>query len=548
MKQHNMFRRLDLTMRATFQGFEAARRGILTAQKGLDITGHNMANMYTPGYTRQRVDQQSIVTQTSSARYASTSIDATGQGSNIAGVSQTRDKFLDKRFREQYGEVGYYQQSSNILSDIESALNEKSSGLLDAISGKNGIISSLQDLTKNADNETYANITQVNFQKMCQLLHQFSNKLDEVESQQKYDLKNSVSFVNETIKKIADLNKTIAEDVGISRINDNEYYGPNELMDRRNLLIDELSQYADVEVTNLSNGSTNIKMNGKMVIEHKETTQILYNDGGDSDEVRLTWMDDGKAVVLTKGSLKAATDYINGVGPGRVYNADQSPERGIPYYKQKLDTFAQNLAYQMNNAIKEKTKDAAGVVTEHGNKFLMGASQYNDATKKYETSSDITKVTAANIAISDKWALDASYIKPLDMQMKNTEILGLIDTISGTTGVAFHTSFSAETAADGTVTYKGNGQDYKGSFMGFVEDYTTSLGTDVSYNNGRVEAMAVLTDDLNNRRGSISDVAEAEETSNMMIYSKAFQASSRLMTALDEALDVVINKMGMVGR
>lgn len=527
-------------MRATFQGFEAARRGILTAQKGLDITGHNLANMYTAGFTRQRVVQESIVTQTASSRYASTSVEASGQGSNITGIGQTRDKFLDKRFREQYGEVGYYQAASGILSDIESALNEKQGGLYEAIVGKNGIITSLQDMTKNADNNTYANIVQVNFQKLTQLLHQFSSQLDEVESQQRYDLQNSVSFVNETVRKIADLNKTIAEDVGITRINGNEYFGPNELLDRRNALIDELSLYGDVEVTDLPNGSTTVKMNGKVVVDHKEFTQMLYNETP-AGNVELKWMDTGDAVVLTKGSLKAATDYLNGVGPGKVLNADQTPERGIPYYREKLDTFARNLAYVMNNAITENDDPN---VPPNTKKVLIQGYVYDEVAGRYDYKSDLDKITAANISISEDWANDSTYIKPKDTNMDNRELIGLLSKFTGDTKVSFYSDFNA----NGPAGTNASNIEFNGAIKDFITGYVTDLGTDTEYNSNRAESMAALADDLNNRRGSVADVVEAEETSNMMIYSKAFQASSRLMTALDEALDVVINKMGIVGR
>ena len=93
-------------MRPTFLGFESARRGITASQKALDITGNNLENVNTPGYTRQRVDLVSVSPSVYSTRYANSRVPLTGQGVGISGVSQTRDAFLDKRFRDEYGDVG----------------------------------------------------------------------------------------------------------------------------------------------------------------------------------------------------------------------------------------------------------------------------------------------------------------------------------------------------------------------------------------------------------------------------------------------------------
>ena len=111
-------------MRPTFLGFEAGRKGLAVAQKGLDITGHNLMNAATPGYTRQRIDQVSVSTYGMSTRMANNYISMTGQGVNITGVAQIRDPILDRRFREEFADSQYYQTKSDIFSDLATVVDE----------------------------------------------------------------------------------------------------------------------------------------------------------------------------------------------------------------------------------------------------------------------------------------------------------------------------------------------------------------------------------------------------------------------------------------
>ena len=93
--------------RPTFLGFESGRKGLAVAQKGLDITGQNLMNINTPGYTRQRVDQVSVSAYGHNSRYGGTKVDFAGQGVDITGIYQTRNAFLDRRFREEYSDTSY---------------------------------------------------------------------------------------------------------------------------------------------------------------------------------------------------------------------------------------------------------------------------------------------------------------------------------------------------------------------------------------------------------------------------------------------------------
>lgn len=507
-------------LRPTFLGFDTARRGLSTSQKGIDITGQNLVNWDSAGYTRQRVEQVAVAPSAYSARYSTNRIGVAGQGVDISGIAQTRDKFLDKRFRDEYADAGYYDESKTILADIESALGEfqpeSDTGLRGALSS---MFNALQDFSGNPYSATHANIVLTEFKNMTQTLHQLDSKLKNVASQQKYDLKISVDEVNNKLQQIAELNRTISEDLGI--INDNAHYGPNELLDQRNLLLDELSGYADIDVQNNVDGTVTVKMNGLTVVEGKryETMKMVENDNG---TVSLQWLSSGDTVNLGGGALKAATDYINGRGPNMIEQGETG-YRGIRYYQDKLDTFARTLVGVVNSVIPDTQNG--------GTKMLLGAlSDQLGADGQYHVTQDIP-VTAANISVSDEWSNNPSYVMYEGDSKENNYALALSNAL---------------VTDDATFTL--NGEVFTGSFLEYVDDYSSTLAEDWSFNNSRHTAASEIVNTLNDQRDAVSGVSIDEEASNIMLYQKSYQAAARLMTALDELLDVLINNTGLVGR
>lgn len=534
-------------MRPTFLGFETAKRGVMVSQKGLDVVGHNIMNAQTNGYTRQRVDVYAVATPTYASRYGSNRTWMAGQGVDTGGVSQIRDSFLDKRFREEYGDVGYYEVTSGILQDIESAINEfglnpdednpMGTGLQNALQE---IIDSLKSMSnQNADSITHATIVYTTFQQATQLLHQFDAKLNNVTEQAKYDLGLAVNDVNNILRQIHELNRNIAQDMASTRASNGEYYGPNELFDTRNLLLDQLAAYGNINVESHSDGTVSVTMDGHPVVWSDASHGKFLDQGfnlanprgyeminmfpNTNGTVALGWQTDGERVDLLNGSLKGYMDMINGRGVN-AHQANEVTVNGIRFYKDKLNAFAATLANVANSIMPEVTVGADGKVTPVSGKY-----------REFLASSDGTPVTAANITISNAWEQDKSLIIYEKGNLDNTYLLKMMD--------AFE---------NGSYTFKGTGEVsdglFTGTFFDFVQDYITDQGAQTQFNLERLSATNEISLNILEQRDSISGVNQDEETVSMMTYQRMFQACSRLMTTLDEALDVLINRTGMVGR
>ena len=519
-------------LRPTFLGFETAKRGLTAAQKGLDIAGQNLTNWDSAGYTRQRITQVALAPDSYRSRYATSKVGLAGQGVEITGIDQTRDVFLDKRFREENGDLGYYGQAYTVLADIQASINEFNPdtdvGLRSCLLSLN---EALQDFASNAYSETHANIVMTEFKNLTQTLQQISSKLQDSREQQIYDLEISVGDVNKKLQQIAGLNQTIMEDMAATQ--GNSYFGPNELLDQRNLLLDELSQYMDLQYENNADGTVTVTVNGQTVVSGSQYDKMELMENPETGVVDLRWISSNESVNLTTGALKASVDYTNGRGPN-LKNPGESTVKGFLYYQDKLNTFAQTLADTVNNIIPELDENGDPVVDADDNpvyRKLLGA--YDPASGKVKLDQSIT---ADNISITDTWSKDPSYIiyqKTGDGSADNEGKYALV---------------LSQTLIDGTHGFDSNGEVFQGTFLDYVKGYVSTLAEDVSFAENRHTAASTVSNSLQDSRDQVSGVVVDEEVANVMLYQKSLSAASRLMTAMDEALDVLINKTGLVGR
>ena len=230
----------------TFDSFTTARLAIYASQQGLSVTGNNIANINTTGYTRQRIDQVSLKTGANDM-YRSMIDNHIGNGVLVRGISQIRDPFLDIRYRNITSDVGYTDTMLSGLQQIASILDEVGKGT----DGKLGdgllyaqirdIVTSLQTLGSNPtkDND---NLTRTSAEALVSLFHTYADKLNTLRENTDLKFQKDLSAVNEILTNIRNLNENIREgdlcgDPGL------------ELRDERNRQIDALAEYMHIDVT-----------------------------------------------------------------------------------------------------------------------------------------------------------------------------------------------------------------------------------------------------------------------------------------------------------
>ncbi len=230
---------------STFGTFTVARLGIYASHKAIDITGNNISNINTEGYTRQTIDQFSM-NMGGADRFQSMMDTRVGSGAFVAGITQGRDQYLDVRYRLEQASVGAMEARVDGLSQIASVLDEVGRG----VDGE-GVLEArfeemkqmMQELnTKGAGKDDFDTLFRSSAASMVDTLRSYAAELSKQKEQQSIAMHNDVDSFNSLLVRIRDLNTSIRK---------TQVYGGNslEMQDERNLLLDQLSAYMKIDVT-----------------------------------------------------------------------------------------------------------------------------------------------------------------------------------------------------------------------------------------------------------------------------------------------------------
>ena len=228
----------------TFGSFTQARLAIYAAHKGLSVTGNNIANVNTVGYTRQRLEQSSFGAS-GADRYYSSFDSRVGNGVLCTGLTQLRDPYLDIRYRGEMANVGSMDAKLGGLENIQAVLDEVGDGddafgIIEA--QLSDLVAKLRQLSDQTGHSLYDIQVRASADTLTKQLNAYASRLQEVYKNNMASYQQDVSKVNGILTNIRDLNATIRK---------NEIHGDNslELRDERNVLIDQLSQYMKIDVT-----------------------------------------------------------------------------------------------------------------------------------------------------------------------------------------------------------------------------------------------------------------------------------------------------------
>lgn len=474
-------------MRPTFFGFEAARSGLTSAQAGLDTTGNNIANMSTEGYSRQVIDQTATYLGSTSDKIAPATLQSGGLGATIEGIKQVRSEFLDLRYRDASAEDSANSKTLSILSDIENNFDETQNDGLSAM--LDDFNKQLQVLSLNAGEVEYSSLARSSAQKVAQTLNQYSTQLSAIRKQTVDEMGISVKDANTLLDKVDTINKSIR----IASLQGDE---TNELNDTRNKYLDELSSYMNIKATANTDGTVSISSGATSLLDAQAGTKATLTLDDSASGMNL--LADGTQMNLTGGSLFGAMQVIN--GKGGFAGTGENDFRGIPYYQSTLDALAGSLSSTFNS------------LNGSGKPLFTGTG-------------------AQDIAISSQWLANPNYITAtLDAdgaKGKNDNILRMVAAMND----------------DRAIT-----SDFTGDFGGYLLSVMGDIAIDVGHSSDISETSSTVLKSVDNQRESVMGVSLNEETANLIKYQKAFAASARVMTALDEALDTIINRMGTVGR
>jgi len=539
-------------MRSAFHGLEIARKGLRAAQVNLELSAHNIANANTEGFTRQQAIQKAIAPSMSVGLFETTAATRIGGGVDIQEIRQIRDGFLDIQFRRENRGLGEWDVKSNALSYIEAVFNEPSdSGINTAI---NEFFNSLQSLSMNPEDATTRAAVQQRALALTETIRDVYLKLEGLQSELNQNIVFKVQDINSYATRIAALNDQIFNFEVTGR-------KANDLRDARNVLLDKLSRLVDVSVFEDSHGRLRVDMgSGRMLVSHMEVfrldvrrrsddvTNPLHPKNNHVDIgglVDVVWQNSGEIARVTGGELKGLIDMRDGIGGTGILPGERilpgvpeelsgvspvprdlgdAPNRnesyGVPYYMRMWNLFAHTLMTTFNE-IHSQGYNMAGV--SEIPLFSDGISGFNPANP--------TQPVARFITISEEVRNDWNNIAtiydasvPIQERGNNKNILRLLD--------LRHNTFVEEVPNVET----------------FTKGLISTLGVASRQAAHMTHNQETLASEMSRRRESISSVSIDEEMAAMVRFQHAYNASARILTAIDEMLDVLVNRVGIVGR
>jgi flagellar hook-associated protein 1 FlgK len=458
-------------------------RALQTQSQGLAVAGQNLANVNNPAYTRQR-----LLVQTTGA--LPSALGSQGTGVSAVAIQRIHDSLLERQIQGEASVSGFWTANQNALQAAQTNLGEALDGTTRNANGTTSAVGAQSTLATDLDG----------------LFNEFQNLASAPASLAQRGVllskaQNLAAQFNQTDGRLASLNGTLNDsvtaDVGqatellqsVARLNEQirraesgASGSANDLRDLRQQKIETLAGLTNVETAEDPDGQVNVSVGGNLLVSGQQVLATLetYAAGGGQRLVRTST---GTALTLTGGSVQGTIDARDGA---------------LATLRGNLDTLAKTLATEVN------TVHAAGFNLSGG----TGADFFTG------TSAGTLKVNAA--LVGNPALLQAS---------GNPAAAGDNRTAQALASLAYQ-----PLAALGGQTFAAS---YARTVIGVGEALATA--------NGQVSDQQLVAGMLQTQRSAVSGVSIDEEMTDLVRYQKAFQASARIISTVDELLNEVIN-------
>jgi flagellar hook-associated protein 1 FlgK len=476
---------------SAFSALNTATTALWAQQRALDVTGQNVANANTDGYSRQRADLQSVNGNGVPAIWSVSS--EVGGGVKADDVIRVRDAFLEARARAEHGATAALTVQDAAYSDIQDAFREPGTTglqrqLTDMWAGWGDVMNNSQD--QGARSQVLQRTGT-----LVAGMHTTSGTLTKQWDNHKDALQTLVQDVNATAASIADLNRAI-KSATMSKL------PVNELADKRDSLVLHLSDQIGASATVRDDGTYDVSVGGTSLVSGNYALTLQLNTGttptGPSSAPTQIVTAPGGTVLPVGGAAQAHIAVMTSTIPG---------------YLTQLDGLAQQIAQQLNT-VHQSGYDMSG---NQGKPLLDDGT--GAATVTY------TNITAANLTlqISDPKMLAAA-------SLSTTDTGGPISADNGNAGKLYQERLNAS----------GTDTSYRKMIV--------ALGVQASVTATNLSTQTAISQQVDGSRESVSGVNIDEEMTNMLQFQHGYQAASRLVTTIDSMLDTLINHTGLVGQ
>ncbi len=457
-------------------GLEIGRRALIAQQLSLNLTGHNVANVNTPGFSRQ----DGIFSNNDPML---TTFGSLGTGVQITDIRRMRSVFLDQQFRSESHKLGRWQFLSQTWNQIEGIVNEPEDTGLSAQLDEfwNG----WQDLANNPQSESARVALREQALLLVNSFHHLSTQLKDLRDSLDSEITTMTEQINTISAQIADLNGQIAS----AELTGHQ---ANDLRDRRDYLVDTVSQWVSVSVIPQPSGSYTVLLGGMALVDG--TGYLSLGTETQSDGVNVT-----HRVFLENTGID-----ITHPG-GQMEGLLEARDEVVVNQQDQLDILARELVKGVNEI------------------HRLGV--------------DLDGNTGIDFFDPDTTGADDIGLHHLILEDVNHISAGL-NSEEGDNSNALNI------AALRDALRLNNGQ---ATFGEYYNSIIGKIGVQSQEAQNLEQNQQALVSQIANSKESLSGVSLDEEMANMIQFQHAYEAAARIITVMDSALNTVINQMGVSG-
>jgi len=547
------------------RSLEIGIRAIRAQRAALHVIGHNIANVNTPGFSRQRAILATTQPQGSM-----------GTGVTVQMVQRSRDEVVDFYIRKETSTLNQWEAQFEILEQMEILFNEPSEAGISCILGD--FWDAWADLVNNpASGATRANLREQT-KTLCETLNSLHLTLKNLQTNIDQQITSEVEHLNDLTQQIASLNREIEKvELAGREI-------ANDLRDRRDYLADELSELMNFGYQEMDDSTLRISVFGQLLVSKSKVAELM-TEGGETGYLDVRWQDTGENVTITDGKLK-----------GLIYARDQI----IPEFLDYLDNLASSLITEVNtlhqagmglNGVSKilAWKDFTGVLDPdvdpdevYGSFAINGVEielaagdDLDDVIDKINTDPDTQEDRRELTGVEASKEGDRLVLQPYSSNPKTIDITGDPDGImldklyilanffqgTGADNISLDDAIvddlnkiaASQSGAPGDnsnalainqlkekLTMEGETRTFSDYYGGTV----ARLGVATKRASRLKENQELLLRQLEDRRQSICGVSLDEETTNIILFQQAYRVAVTFLKTVDDMLDVLTTSMG----
>ncbi len=572
------------------------RTGINTYQRAMNVTGENIANVHTPGYVRRRPELVEL------PPYQSGNL-LLGTGVDVTEIKRLIDNVLDRRIALEKGENGFWEALSDVASSVETVLNEhQDMGLNDVLTK---FWNAWQSLSANPEGTAERDIVVESALNLVDSFNETKNSIIDTIKDGVSRIKDWVSEANRLIKEIAGLNGKITEV-------ESRGTNANKLRDELSLKLKKLSELIGISYhIDAKKGVQIFLPNGISLVDGKEYRTFEFSEGDFYRKI-VGFLNEKpyyREVSFEKDYLKIevsgedVTDILGGKIGGTIKGVVSFSDDTL----RRLNDLASEIIYQVNkqhvNGIGRQPitsltseitiSDKNRAISDQNNllfreRLKAGAFEI----KIWDNENNLVSTTMINVSPDDTVDFIVQKINLIDhldafvtdsgkivIQTENGYSFSFDnDTSNFLVSFGFNNFFKGDSIYNMDVSerivanhlYVAAGKspnpgdnsialaisqlafektmEGNETFGGYYDRIVSELATKVARVKNVNEDTKAFLNQLEDKWQSISGVNLDEEMTNLIKFQRAYEASARFITAVDEMINTVVNRMGVVGR